>query len=59
MLLQTAVGTTEHVLQNVVSASVRKVGEKWIFSEGIDKSAVAYGTITVAINETGKYGFSI
>ena len=26
---------------------------KWTFSNGVDKSAVAYGTISVAINETG------
>ena len=32
---------------------------KWVFSDGIDKSAVAYGTISVAINETGKPGFCL
>ena len=57
VLLQTPVGKRGHVLQYLVSASVRKVDGKWVFSDGIDKSAVAYGTISVAINETGKPGF--
>ena len=35
------------------------MGGKWVFSAGIDKSAVAYGTISVAINETGKLGLFI
>ena len=59
MLLQTPVGKRGHVLQYLVSGSVRKVDGKWVFSDGIDKSAVAYGTISVAINETGKPGFCL
>ena len=59
MHLQIPVGKGEHVLQFLVSASVRKVDGKWVFSKGIDKSAVAYGTISVAINETGKPGFCV
>ena len=40
-------------LADSFSASVRKVNGKWTFSNGVDQSAVAYGTISVAINETG------
>ena len=38
----------------VESVSVKKVGDKWVFSEGIDESAIAYAKITATMNSTGR-----
>ena len=38
----------------VESVSVNKVGEKWVFSEGVDESAIAYAKITATMNSTGR-----
>ena len=38
----------------IESVSVKKVGDKWVFSEGIDESAIAYAKITATMNSTGR-----
>ena len=37
----------------VASISVKKINNRWVFSDGVDHSAVAWGTLTISMNVTG------
>lgn len=39
----------------VDSVSVTKEGDKWVFYEGIDKSAIAYAKLIPSMNSTGSF----